>query len=78
MANLDAVVAALSRICGEGDASFPAADLFDEGERRLDAQPRVLFGRDRETTAVTVTLPKRRPTQRWSRASWGPGRTAPA
>ena len=57
MANLDAVVAALSRICGEGDASFPAADLFDEGERRLDAQRRVLFGRERETTAVMVTLP---------------------
>jgi pyruvate kinase len=57
MANLDAVIAALSRICGASAASFPADYLWTEGERRLDAQRRALFGRNKETTAMMVTLP---------------------
>ena len=57
MANLDAVIAALSRICGANAASFPADYLWAEGERRLDTQRRALFGRNKETTAVMVTLP---------------------
>ena len=57
MANLDAVIAALSRICGASAATFPADYLWVEGEQRLDAQRRAFFGRNKETTAVMVTLP---------------------
>ena len=57
MANLDAVAAALTRICGAGAAAFPDADLWAEGERRLDAQRRALFGRDKDSTSIMVTLP---------------------
>jgi pyruvate kinase len=57
MANLDAVASALSHICGVSAAAFPAAGLWSEGERRLDAQRRVLFGESKETTAIMVTLP---------------------
>ena len=57
MANLDAVIAALSRICGASAATFPADYLWAEGERRLDTQRRALFGQNKETTAVMVTLP---------------------
>jgi pyruvate kinase len=57
MANLDAVIAALSHICGASAAAFPADYLWAEGERRLDEQRRALFGRNKETTAVMVTLP---------------------
>ena len=57
MANLDAVAAALSRICGADAEPFPAADLWSEGERRLLAQRRLLFGRENNATAIMVTLP---------------------
>ena len=57
MANLDAVVAALSRICGADGEPFPAADLWSEGERRLAAQRRALFGRENSATAIMVTMP---------------------
>ena len=57
MANLDAVIAALSHICVAGAASFPADQLWAEGGLRLDAQRRALFGLNKETTAIMVTLP---------------------
>jgi pyruvate kinase len=57
MANLDAVAAALSRICGVGAESFPAADVWSEGERFLAAQRRALFGRGDNSAAIMVTLP---------------------
>ncbi len=57
MANLDAVAAALSRICGAAAEPFPGADLWSEGERRLAAQRRVLFGQEDNATAIMVTLP---------------------
>ncbi len=57
MANLDALVAALSRICGVEGEPFPAAELWSEGERRLAAQRRALFGRENNATAIMVTLP---------------------
>ena len=57
MATLDAVAAALSRICGVGAEPFPAADVWSEGERFLAAQRRALFGRDDNVTAIMVTLP---------------------
>jgi pyruvate kinase len=57
MANLDAVAAALSRICGADAEPFPAAELWSEGERRLAAQRRALFGRHNNATAIMVTLP---------------------
>jgi pyruvate kinase len=57
MANLDAVAAALSRICGAGAEPFPAADVWSEGGRLLAAQRRALFGRENKATAIMVTLP---------------------
>ena len=57
MANLDAVIAALSHICGDSAATFPADHLWAEGEQQLGAQRRSLFGRNKQTTAVMVTLP---------------------
>ena len=57
MANLDAVAAALARICGAEAEPFPADDLWSEGERRLLAQRRALFGRENNATAIMVTLP---------------------
>ena len=36
---------------------FPAAELWSEGERRLAAQRRALFGRENNATAIMVTLP---------------------
>jgi len=56
-ANLDAVAAALSRICGVGAEPFPAAGVWSEGERLLAAQRRALFGRDNDAAAIMVTLP---------------------
>ncbi|MFZ1006344.1 MAG: hypothetical protein WAN65_05885, partial [Candidatus Sulfotelmatobacter sp.] len=60
MANLDAVIAALSSICGARAATFPADYLWAEGGRRIDTQRGALFGQNKETTAVMVTLPARR------------------
>jgi pyruvate kinase len=57
MANLDAVAAALSRICGVGAEPFPAADVWSEGERFLAAQRRALFGGGDNSAAIMVTLP---------------------
>ncbi|MGD0642762.1 MAG: pyruvate kinase [Roseiarcus sp.] len=57
MANLDAVAAALSRICGAEGEPFPAADFWSEGGRLLAAQRRALFGRQNNATAIMVTLP---------------------
>jgi pyruvate kinase len=57
MANLDAVAAALLHICGTIVVPFPDADLWAEGERKLDAQRRVMFGGDKETAAIMVALP---------------------
>lgn len=56
MANLDAVAAALARICGGEPEGFPDADLWSEGGRRLREQRRVLFGRE-SGAAIMVTLP---------------------
>ncbi|MGO4872263.1 MAG: pyruvate kinase [Roseiarcus sp.] len=57
MANLDAVAAALSRICGADGEPFPDADVWSEGERLLAAQRRALFGQENRATAIMVTLP---------------------
>jgi pyruvate kinase len=57
MANLDAVAAALLRICGAGAEAFPAIDVWSEGSRLLAAQRRALFGRESGATAIMVTLP---------------------
>lgn len=57
MANIDAVVAALTRICGVEPQPFPPAELWGEGERRLAEQGRALFARDDGATAIMVTLP---------------------
>ena len=57
MANLAAVAAALSRICGADPEPFPETQLWMEGERRLAAESHALFGRSRRATAIMVTLP---------------------
>ena len=57
MANLDAVVAALSRICGAAAEPFPATDVWSEGRRLLAAQRDALFGQENNATAIMVTLP---------------------
>ncbi len=56
MANLDAVAAALARLCGGGPEPFPDLELWSEGARRLREQQRVLFGRG-TGAAIMVTLP---------------------
>jgi pyruvate kinase len=55
MANLDAVAAALARLCGEPEP-FPDPELWSEGARRLREQRRALFGRG-TGAAIMVTLP---------------------
>ena len=55
-ANLDAVAAALARLCGDAPEPFPDPDLWSEGARQLREQRRVLFGRDRGA-AIMATLP---------------------
>jgi pyruvate kinase len=51
-------VTALSHVCALGDAApFPAYALWEQGEQRLDAQRRALFGQNKETTAIMVTFP---------------------
>ncbi len=56
-ANLDAVIAALTRICSAEPTPFPVADLWREGDHRLAEQRRLLFGRDAAASAIMVTLP---------------------
>ena len=56
MANLDAVAAALARLCGDAPEPFPDPELWSEGARRLREQRRVLFGRG-GGAAIMVTLP---------------------
>jgi len=56
MANLDAVAAALARLCGDAPEPFPGPELWSEGARRLREQRRVLFGRG-TGAAIMVTLP---------------------
>jgi len=56
MANLDAVAAALARLCGDSPEPFPGPELWSEGARRLREQRRVLFGRG-AGAAIMVTLP---------------------
>ena len=56
MANLDAVAAALARLCGGEPEPFPDPELWSEGARRLREQRRVLFGRG-TGAAIMVTLP---------------------
>jgi len=55
-ANLDAVAAALARVCGVEPEPFPDPELWSEGTRRLRDQRRALFGR-RAGAAIMVTLP---------------------
>ena len=55
-ANLDAVAAALARLCGDAPEPFPDPDLWSEGAQRLREQRRVLFGRERGA-AIMATLP---------------------
>ena len=55
-ANLDAVAAALARLCGDAPEPFPSPELWSEGARRLSGQRRVLFGRT-AGPAIMVTLP---------------------
>jgi pyruvate kinase len=57
MANLDAVIASLTRICGLEPEPFPPAELWSEGERRLNEQGHALFDRADNATAIMVTLP---------------------
>ena len=56
MANLDAVAAALARICGGEPEPFPDPELWSEGALRVREQRRVLFGRG-SGAAIMVTLP---------------------
>jgi len=56
MANLDAVAAALARVCGETPEPFPNAELWSEGPARLADQRRALFSRE-GGPAIMVTLP---------------------
>ena len=56
MANLDAVAAALARLCGGAPEPFPDPELWSEGARRLREQRQVLFGRA-TGAAIMVTLP---------------------
>ena len=55
-ANLDAVAAALARLCGDAPEPFPDAELWSEGARRLREQRRALFGRG-AGAAIMATLP---------------------
>jgi pyruvate kinase len=57
MANLDAVAAALTRICGTASPDFPSAEAWAEGGSVLEGQRRALFGHDGEATAIMATLP---------------------
>ena len=56
MANLDAVAAALARVCGGEPEPFPNPELWSEGARRLREQRRALFGGE-SGAAIMVTLP---------------------
>ena len=56
MANLDAVAAALSWICGDAAEPFPDPDLWSQGDRRLREQRRALFGHI-DGAAIMLTLP---------------------
>jgi pyruvate kinase len=55
-ANLDAVAAALARVCGAEPEAFPDPELWSEGAQRLREQRRTLFSRD-SGAAIMVTLP---------------------
>jgi pyruvate kinase len=55
-ANLDAVAAALARLCGDEPEPFPDPELWSEGARRLREQRRVLFGHA-TGAAIMATLP---------------------
>jgi pyruvate kinase len=55
-ASLDAVAAALARLCGDAPEPFPRPELWSEGARRLREQRRVLFGRG-AGAAIMATLP---------------------
>jgi pyruvate kinase len=56
MANLDAVAAALARLCGDLPEPFPDPDLWSEGASRRREERRVLFGRG-GGAAIMATLP---------------------
>ena len=55
-ASLDAIAAALARLCGDALEWFPDPELWSEGARRLRDQRRILFGRG-VGTAIMATLP---------------------
>ncbi len=57
LANLDAVIATLSAICGHPDAPRPAISLFQEAAQRLRANTVELFGDSTRAVRIMVTLP---------------------
>jgi len=56
MANLDAVAAALARLCGDSPEPFPDADLWSAGARGRREERRALFGHG-VGAAIMATLP---------------------
>lgn len=57
--SLDAVLASLAMIGGEGDAHYPTVEMFAAGPARLAARRDALFGARREAprSRIMVTLP---------------------